>query len=391
MILHQTKHLFAAACTGMFLFGITMVSLGSILPDIVSEYNLSEIATGTLTSILPAGILAGSLIFGPITDRYGYKYLLIVCTILIILALEGIALTRSYSFLILSIILIGFAGGMLNGATNALVNDISTEGRSANISLLGVFYGIGALGMPALIGLFSSKFQVGTIVAFLGLIMIIPVIFFFLISFPLPKVTQKYPVKESIRMIKNPVLILMGIFLFFQSGLEGVTTNWTTTYIQSFVLEHKSVALYTLSGFMLSLTVARIFLGWILRKVPSYIVQFVSMGISAAGMFILMFSKGYKLSLIGLFFLGAGFAAAFPVMLGYVGDVYKKLSGTAFSFVLVIALVGNITINYSMGLIYNYFGIRHFSSLLIVCLIMLLIIFLIVLNKLKHKTDIHSL
>lgn len=391
MIQPRTKYLFIAACAGMLLFGITMVSLGSILPGIITRYNLSEIASGTLTSLLPASILAGSIIFGPITDRYGYKYLLIICTVFILIALEGLAFTQNYFLLRMYIILIGFAGGMINGATNALVNDISSEGRSANLSLLGVFYGIGALGMPMLIGLFSEILTEKIILASIGFIMIIPVIYFFLLSFPKPKVTQKYPLKESLRMMRDPVLIIMGLFLFFQSGLEGVTTNWTTTYIQSFIMERKDVALFALSGFMLSLTITRIILGWLLRKFPSYLVQFISMCISAAGIFILMYSKEYALSVAGLVLLGAGLAAGFPVLLGYVGGVYKKLSGTAFSFVLVIALVGNITVNYSMGLILRFFGIKYLSSLLLFCLAMLLTVFIVVLRNIREKKDLRSI
>jgi FHS family glucose/mannose:H+ symporter-like MFS transporter len=387
----KTRYIFFAACAGMFLFGVTMVSLGSMLPDIIMKYNLSEIAAGTLTSLLPAGILAGSILFGPITDRYGYKYLLIISTIFIIAALEGLAFTQDFFLLRMYIIFIGFTGGMINGATNALVNDISSEGRSANLSLLGVFYGIGALGMPALIGLFSATLTVSVIIAGLGFIMVIPVIYFFLISFPKPKVTQKYPLKESFRMLKDPVLIMMGLFLFFQSGLEGVTTNWTTTYVRSFIMESKDVALFALSGYMLSFTLARIFLGWILRKIPSSLVQFISIGAAGTGIFILMFSRDYALSVAGLVLLGAGFAAGFPILLGYVGEVYRKLSGTAFSFVLVIALIGNITFNYSMGLIFKYFGIRYVSSLLLFCLAMLLLVFLMVLNNIKHKIDIRSI
>jgi FHS family glucose/mannose:H+ symporter-like MFS transporter len=374
------RYIFAAACTGMFLFGVTMVSLGSILPDIIMKYDLSEIAAGTLTSLLPGGILLGSILFGPITDRYGYKYLLIICTLFIIVALEGLAFTQNYILLRAYIILFGFAGGMLNGATNALVNDISSKGKSANISLLGVFYGIGALGMPALLGLFSGKLTSNMIMAGLGFIMIIPVIYFFFIKFPSPKVTQRYPIKESFRMFSDPLLIIMGVFLFFQSGLEGVTANWTTTYFQSIDMERTDAALFILSGYMLSLTITRILLGWLLRKLPAHSVQLASMCISGTGILILMFSKTYPLSAAGLIILGAGFASAFPVMLGYVGEVYKKLSGTAFSFVLVIALIGNMTINYSMGLIFNYFGIRYLSSLLLLCLAMLFVVFLIILR-----------
>jgi len=39
-----------------------------------------------------------------------------------------------------------------------------------------------------------------------------------------------------------------------------------------------------------------------------------------------MFSKSYGLSAAGLIMLGAGFAAGFPVLLGYVGEISKKLS-----------------------------------------------------------------
>jgi len=88
-----TKYIFAAACIGMFLFGVTMVSLGSILLNYIGKYNLSELLQYThITS--SRGILAGSVLFGPITDRYGYKYLMIVCTIFIISALEGLAFTQ---------------------------------------------------------------------------------------------------------------------------------------------------------------------------------------------------------------------------------------------------------------------------------------------------------
>jgi fucose permease len=272
---------------------------------------------------------------------------------------------------------------MLNGATNALVNDISDKGKSANISLLGVFYGIGALGIPALIGLFSGIISGNAVIAVLGIIMLAPVVYFFFLSFPEPKVKQNYPLKESLRMMKDPLLIMMGLFLFFQSGLEGVTTNWTTTYFGSADMKLRDTALFTLSGYMLSLTVARILLGWLLRKYHPHRVQFGSMCLSAAGILILMFSKEYIISACGLIMLGAGFAAAFPVMLGYVGEVFSRLSGTAFSFVLVIALIGNITMNYSMGLIFKYFGIRYLSSLLLFCLAMLLVFFLIVLRNIN--------
>ena len=85
---------FTAACLGMLLFGIVIISLGSILPSILEKFDLNKIQAGSLASILPAGILLGSLVFGPVVDRYSYRNLFIISAIFIIAGLEGIGIAR---------------------------------------------------------------------------------------------------------------------------------------------------------------------------------------------------------------------------------------------------------------------------------------------------------
>jgi MFS family permease len=69
----KPKLIFFAACTGMLLFGIGLITLGSVATGLKEKFNLDDIASGTLFSILPIGIFVGSLIFGPLCDKYGYK------------------------------------------------------------------------------------------------------------------------------------------------------------------------------------------------------------------------------------------------------------------------------------------------------------------------------
>ncbi len=101
---------FTAACMGMLLFGVVIITLGSMLPSLITKFQLNEIKAGTLTALLPFGILTGSLLFGPIVDRHSYKYLLITCVLLIMIGIEGIAFTESIQVLHLSIFLIGLGG-----------------------------------------------------------------------------------------------------------------------------------------------------------------------------------------------------------------------------------------------------------------------------------------
>ena len=75
---------FTAACIGMCFFGVSMITLGSVLPSLVTKLELSGLQTTSLVTFLPIGMLAGSLIFGPIADRFGHKALLVPSCIIVL-------------------------------------------------------------------------------------------------------------------------------------------------------------------------------------------------------------------------------------------------------------------------------------------------------------------
>src|SRR5262245_31555499 len=123
--MYKRKQVFVAACIGLFLFGITFLTLGSILPSLTEKFEAKGLSSGLLFSILPIGVMLGSLIFGPFVDRYGYKLLLIISILISALSLQGLAFTQGLTLLYICIFLVGFSGGIINGGTNALVADIS--------------------------------------------------------------------------------------------------------------------------------------------------------------------------------------------------------------------------------------------------------------------------
>lgn len=386
--MYNFRSVFSAACLGMLLFGIVMISLGTINTFLTAKFGLDEMTVGSLAALLPFGILAGSLVFGPVVDRYGYKIVLIVCALLILIAIEGIAFANAFFFIQLSFFLIGFGGGAINGSTNALVADISTENKGAKLSLLGVFYGIGALGMPAVLGIMSKYFSYENVVKVIGLAVLLPVIFFIFIRFPEPKQKQGFPIKKSFGLLKDMTLVLIGFILFFESGIEGIINNWTTTYLQKDVGVDTRSALFALSYLIISLTLTRLALGGLLKRVRSYIILIGCLCFTLIGTLIMMFAGSYAISILGLIFLGIGFAAGFPVMLGYVGEIYADLSGTAFSIVFVIALLGNMLHNYLAGIIAFNYGIRHYLTIVLVSVISMFILLPIILKRMATKIKI---
>src|ERR687892_273597 len=112
--MYNRNIVFVASCLGILLFGIGILTLGSLASELKTKYNLDELEAGTLFSILPIGILAGSLFFGPICDRYGYKILMIFNCILMFAGFMGLAYASSTDQLKIFIFLFGAGGGSIN-------------------------------------------------------------------------------------------------------------------------------------------------------------------------------------------------------------------------------------------------------------------------------------
>ena len=383
--MYKRKQVFIAACIGLLLFGIMLITLGSILPPLAQKFQLNEISSGKLVSLLPIGVIAGSLVFGPIADRYGYKMMFIITTFLMIIAFEGLAFADTFLVLQISIFVLGFGGGIINGATNAVVADISSEDKEANLSLLGVFFGVGALGMPLLLGILSKRFDYPVIVSSVGILMVLAIIYFFAIKFPVPKHHQGFPIKKGLKLLSEAALLLTAFFLFFQSGIEGLINNWTTTFLQNDLKISEKDSLFALSCYLGGLTLTRLLLGKLLKKMSSFKIMIASLLITTAGILFLVYAESYLSALISLIVIGVGVAASFPVILGYIGQIYANLSGTAFSIAFVIALSGNTLANYLFGIISNAYGTRQLPVCLLSIIGCLFVLILLIKQNISSK------
>ncbi len=368
---YNKKTVFNTACVIMFTFGMSVICLGSTLPEIITKFQKDDIAAGVLASILPFGILVGSLFCGPFADKNGYKGLFLICCSLVLLGMEGIAFGESWGIIQLSIFLIGAGGGALNSSASALVADISEGERGAKLSTLGIFYGLGALGLPSIISALSNYYDTFTVIGGLGAAIFLVLGLIMMVTFPEPKQQGGFPIKEVLQMAKNPILLLGGMVMFFQSGLEGLVSNWTNGYLQESLGIDAQQALMGLTVHMGALTLMRVALGYLLKTYKDSTVMNWCYSFMLIGVFLIWQGNSYALQLVALALLGAGFAGIFPIFLGMVGDKFTALSGTAFSMIFVIALIGNMIINYGMGVVSFNHGIEQLPILLIVCTVLM--------------------
>ena len=370
--MYRKNLVFAAACLGMLLFGIVFLSLGSVNNMLAERFKLDDQAIGTLTALLPFGILAGSLIFGSIVDRFGYRWLLVISSLVVGGALEGIAATSSRQLVQFCVFAIGFGGGMLNGATNALTADVSEGERGAKLSLLGVFFGIGALLMPSTLAALSHSYSASTIVAAIGTLVLIPAVYCLLIEFPPPKMQSALLTPfVGFALLRDPFFLAACLAMAIQSGMEGMSNDWMTRYFKMVVIPPENFTERSAQLSLVSLTAAmvatRFVLAGLLKWIASPIALAASIGLTALGAIVLLQTSAGSVTpaLIGAGLIGCGLAAIFPVVLGYVGDRYPSLSGTAFSTIFVVALAGNMAINKTFGLVAQHHGVAQYPKMML--------------------------
>lgn len=386
--MYRNNLVFAAACLGMLLFGIVFLSLGSVNNMLTERFQLDDNAIGTLTALLPLGILVGSLIFGPVVDRFGYRWPLIVASLAVGAGLEGLAFCGSKGLVQLLVFLIGFGGGVLNGGANALAADVSEGDRGAKLSLLGVFFGIGALTMPSTLAALSQHVEPSSIVAGIGALVLVPAAYNLAINFPPPKQrADRFSLIGGLALLRHPIFLLAGLALAIQSGMEGMSNDWMTRYFKQVTLAGGSGAewktqlgLVAVAGAMMA---TRIVLAGVLTRISSRRVLLASVGVTALGALTLMVG-GYGAALAGALMIGAGLAAAFPVVLGYIGDLHPQQSGTAFSTIFVLALTGNMVINKMFGYVAQRYGVEHYAIMMLGCLACSAVLLVLIFRQLDN-------
>jgi fucose permease len=353
-----SRTLFICASLCLVTFGIVLTTLGTVLPSVMERFGIDKASAGALLMLMTFSVLAGAMVFGPVVDRYGYKAILVASTALVILGLEGVAFAPSLPGLRLAVFVTGFGGGIINGGANTLVSDISGEARGPRLNLLGVFFGVGAMGVPLMLGLLAHRFSHAAMLASVGALVVVPLAVIAMASFPPPKQAQGFPLADAGRLLRDPLILLMGVMLFLESGMEITVGGWTSTFVSEELVASERSALILLSLYWTGMMLARLAIGTVLAGVSAFRILSSCLAIAFVGAAMLLATHSVGLAAVGVFLLGVGFAAMFPTVLGFIGTRYVALAGTAFSAAFVMALTGGMVLPYTAGLLGDRFGMR---------------------------------
>ncbi|HXH05918.1 MAG TPA: MFS transporter [Vicinamibacterales bacterium] len=350
--------LFAAAAAGIFLFGIVLALLGTLLglPATRARLQVDLAGQGDLLLLLYLGLWISTTLVGPFIDRFGNRRILIVSSALVCGALVGLAAARSFAAGGAAAVLLGLGGGGLNTSSNALVSSVYGAERGRALNLLGLFFGFGALSMPLVTASLTAVLPDTVLLAAAAALAAACLVAFASLRFP-PAEASRFSLGDALRLAREPGVLLFAALLFCQSGNEAAVGGWISSYVGAMGWSPR-LATWVLTGYWAAIIAGRIAAARLLGRVAKPTVVFAGAAGSAAAIALLLAARSAPALAIAGALTGLSFASIYPTTLAMAGDRYPRFAGTLFGLLFSIALVGGMIFPWAIGRLSRHAGLR---------------------------------
>jgi len=351
--------LFWGACAAMFVFGIVLAILGTIfgLPGMRERLHVDLVQQGDVLLALFLGVFVSTLIVGPVIDSFGNKVVLTMSAVLVTMALVLLSAAGSFVAAAVAAFLLGFGGGGLNTAANALVADLYRDERGAMLNVVGMFFGFGGLFVPLLIASVAGRFTIPQLLLGTAAVAAACAAAYLVLRFPPPTEGVGFSILASLKAARNPGVLLLAALLFLQSGSESSIGGWTSTYVGTMGSPPRTATMI-LAGYWAALMIGRLAATRALRRMSKARLVLLSGIGSAAGCAVLLASPSVPAMFAGAVITGLSHAAIYPTTLAIAADRYQRLAGTIFGFLFATGLIGGMLFPWGIGHISQTFGLR---------------------------------
>jgi MFS transporter, FHS family, glucose/mannose:H+ symporter len=376
--------------SGFFLSGMLVSFLGAILPAWGYHVSSRFLTVGSFFLSLNVGMLVSIKPALVLLSRKGIRFLLILSSGLAcagFLYLAAVPAAASPWWRMGGLFVLGLSLGLMTSAVFHALSPLYTRDTAATLNLAGAFFGLGCLLTVVLV---AGTFYVYTVPSILVLLALIPGFFAGIFAksgfaaIPLP---HQPSLREAFHDFKSPGALLFSVLLFIQFGNEWSLAGWLPLFLAQRLGASPAASLKVLSVYWLALLIGRVAMQAILPRVRHGKVLFLS-GLSALlGCVILYYTNNLFGAASGVLFVGAGFAAIYPVVAEMIGDRFPYYHPGFFNGIFSLASTGGWLAPATMGLYAHLWGIRVviFLPMLGACAVFLLAILLLVYARLTRR------
>ena len=229
--------LLALLCLNYFTFSLITNIPGVLLPYWKDSFHLSSMVLTFLGSVFFMAYGLTSFPQGILLDKFGNKKMFLFGIGLVFLGSILFAIIPEYIVGLFSLFIIGIGVTTLQMVSNLLVKGIDEDETkySRNLTLTQIFVGVGGLGGGFLIGFLIRNlgFHWQSIYYVFSVLAMIVAVWVFLTN--IPEVHEKHDEKPSakdyLNLVKNPLMIMFAMGIFVYVGIEVGVATWISTFL----------------------------------------------------------------------------------------------------------------------------------------------------------------
>ena len=353
--------------------GLVLIMLGSILPEMKSDYALSYQVGGALLSVQSVGYVLAGLLAGYLPFVLGIKISFILIQLSVTLGFVMLLVSGNPVWLLAAMFLIGIGKGGITNYNNLLMN-ISSEGNAGPLNILHACFAAGAVIAP-LIAMVVTGWRpaviIGCVCCAASLAFLLPAGFSDkdLETSDAPDISASAEnsgkKKVDYGFVKEKLFWVTVIICFFYQAVEASFMGWMTSFLIDTGVMAESLAQFTTSVLWMALMAGRLLCSAAATKFSPRSMILALTLITTGFMVILLQTKSPAGLIIATAGIGLGMSGMFGTSVSNAGDIFSKYP-VCMGFFVFMTSMGAIVAPAIIGSVANTQGMHIGMSTLLI-------------------------
>jgi MFS family permease len=326
--------------------GLVVGSWAPRMPTLAEQIDASHGVLGLALLGASVGMIAVASVAGRWCARFGARVTMLVAVLVGVVVLPVLATVSSPLQLGLALVLLGGSFGAFDVAMNVAAVTVI---RRTERPLMPVFHAGFSFG--ALAGSIGAAFAAGHHVGLVPHFLLVAVVTLAVAAGLTRYVPREQPVTDTgahagldRRMLRRPVLWLLGLVALFSAIVEGANGDWSALFSVRERGMSEAAGAVTFSVFCVAMGVVRLLGEQIERRFGAVRILVAGSLLAGIGMLATAIVPFAWVTYVGFALAGGGLAFAFPVALDLAGAVGRRGDGTGgereIGFVTTVAYSG---------------------------------------------------
>ena len=353
--------------------GLVLIMLGSIMPEMKSDYALSYQVGGALLSVQSVGYVLAGLLAGYLPFVLGIKISFILIQLSVTLGFVMLLVSGNPVWLLAAMFLIGIGKGGITNYNNLLMN-IYSEGNAGPLNILHACFAAGAVIAP-LIAMVVAGWRpaviIGCVCCAASLAFLLPAGFSDkdLETSDAPDISASAEnsgkKKVDYGFVKEKLFWVTVIICFFYQAVEASFMGWMTSFLIDTGVMAESLAQFTTSVLWMALMAGRLLCSAAATKFSPRSMILALTLITTGFMVILLQTKSPAGLIIATAGIGLGMSGMFGTSVSNAGDIFSKYP-VCMGFFVFMTSMGAIVAPAIIGSVANTQGMHIGMSTLLI-------------------------